>query len=482
MKRALAWRALLLGAGLLPALLGVWALGQVVLQEREPFPHGEHEGLFPLCIGCHEGVETGDSALLYPEPDACAGCHDGVVVVRVEWSGPTQEPSNLRFDHVEHIGEVRAEGDTALACQTCHSTAGAPRMTVEPLEAGRCLSCHGHPATSPFQDASCQLCHEPLAESELPLERIAGIEAPPDHQSGEFIREQHGELVREETARCATCHTRDRCLACHVDQGREELALLPLAPGEMELPAAAAHYPVPQSHMSPQFQSEHDELLFGEDVLLTCGTCHTRDDCASCHLSPGPSQVALLPERGRVQAPGVGLQEAAPESHEAPFFLRSHAAPAASDPAGCASCHTQPFCTECHQAPERPVFHDPDYVTRHAADAWSQNSECATCHNVQVFCRSCHVQSGFEGQWRLGPGYHDAQPLWLLRHGQAARQSLESCSSCHQQRECLQCHSQAGAFRVNPHGEGFDARRAWEKNPLICSACHLSRPFEGATP
>ncbi|HSR43481.1 MAG TPA: cytochrome c3 family protein, partial [Longimicrobiales bacterium] len=76
----------------------------------------------------------------------------------------------------------------------------------------------------------------------------------------------------------------------------------------------------------------------------------------------------------------------------------------------------------------------------------------------------------------------DAEPLWLLRHGQAARQSLESCASCHTQRQCLQCHSTFGAFQVNPHGADFDARRAWERNPGVCLACHLESPFGGGQP
>jgi len=473
-------RAMLLGAGLLPAALAVLLLGQA-LQEGQGFPHEEHEGLFPLCTGCHEGIEAGTPPAFYPEPESCVGCHDGVDVARVVWTGPTPEPSNLVFDHAAHVAEVAARGDSALACQGCHATPGAARMTVEPLEAETCLTCHGEPPADHLLNQGCEACHEPLATSGLPLARIAATPVPADHESGAFVREAHGEWVVEQPARCATCHTRERCLACHLDVEREELALLPVAPASMELPPAAVHYPLPLTHESPDFEREHG-VLAGAGAMQSCGTCHTREDCASCHLSPLPDEATELARRGTVPAPGVGLVEDAPEGHEAPFFLRAHGPSAASDPAGCASCHTQPFCSDCHQAAQRPVFHDQDYVAGHAADAWGQNAECASCHNVQVFCRSCHVQSGFAAQGRLGPGFHDAEPLWLLRHGQAARQSLESCSSCHRQRECLQCHSQAGSYRVNPHGPGFDARRAWERNPLICTACHLSSPFGGAGP
>jgi hypothetical protein len=328
-------------------------------------------------------------------------------------------------------------------------------------------------------EAECSVCHVPLAESGFPLERIEGLELPADHETGRFIRETHGLLVVEQASRCATCHTRDRCVSCHVDAGRGEIALLPPAPPGMTLPPAVAHYPLPESHLAPAFQSEHGslpELAQGEP---SCATCHTQDDCASCHMSPLPDVVEALPARASVVAPGVGLDVDLPESHQRPQFGRTHGTLAAADPASCATCHTQPFCVQCHDAPARPVYHEPNFVMRHAADAWGRNQECATCHEVQVFCRSCHVQSGFGAQGRLNAGFHDAEPVWLLRHGQAARQALESCATCHAQRDCVQCHSQLGAFKVNPHGPGFDARRAWERSPGICLACHVGSPFGG---
>jgi hypothetical protein len=42
--------------------------------------------LFPLCAGCHEGVETGDRSAYYPPPQLCVNCHDGTSSSRA-WSG-----------------------------------------------------------------------------------------------------------------------------------------------------------------------------------------------------------------------------------------------------------------------------------------------------------------------------------------------------------------------------------------------------------
>jgi hypothetical protein len=147
--------------------------------------------------------------------------------------------------------------------------------------------------------------------------------------------------------------------------------------------------------------------------------------------------------------------------------------------------HSPPQDTPRTAWPRTPLprasrgFHPPDYVLRHAADGFGRRLDCSSCHNTPLFCRDCHQNAGMQAEGRLGPAYHDAEPVWLLRHGQAARQTLETCTSCHTQRDCMQCHSQLGAFRVSPHGPGFDARRAQRANPEICRACHLSDPLRG---
>jgi hypothetical protein len=69
-------------------------------------------------------------------------------------------------------------------------------------------------------------------------------------------------------------------------------------------------------------------------------------------------------------------------------------------------------------------------------------------------------------------GYHDARSFFVSGHGGAARQSLESCVSCHTERDCLPCHSAQGGRRFNPHGPGFDAERLRRKNFQMCTVCH----------
>ncbi|MEZ4378739.1 MAG: cytochrome c3 family protein [Gemmatimonadales bacterium] len=86
---------------------------------------------------------------------------------------------------------------------------------------------------------------------------------------------------------------------------------------------------------------------------------------------------------------------------------------------------------------------------------------------------TCHAQAGLGARNTLQAGpYHDAKGAFLVGHGQAARQSLESCVSCHVERDCTVCHSAQGGRRFNPHGPGFDAERLRRRNPEMCIACH----------
>jgi hypothetical protein len=545
-------------------------------QWEDGFPHDQHSGLFPLCIGCHEGIPTGNVAEFYPDPATCTGCHDGQRERLVDWEAPTRRVTNLDFDHPRHQAEAIARDGREIECAECHSTPGARRMDVQYAVAERCLSCHVHQAQDHFVDADCATCHLPLADTRFTAMRVAGLPRPPSHDLPHFLTDVHGRLSRTEAVRCATCHTQELCASCHVDATLvAEIERIPGAGPSLGLPLFVARYPVPHSHLQPGWEEAHGAAASAQ----SCGTCHTRESCTACHTESVPRVVLQLASRADVMAPGAQVAMRAPESHASAFFAARHGAIAAARPQNCASCHSQTrFCQTCHEplahagdaprgseglwaevvdavrrfraatvpttvglapaapaelaaasvipvsrilewfavrgsardtvpAPPRvqvvrdtvrgparpaasptrrfaraPEFHPTNYISRHAAEAYAQRQECSSCHNTRVFCRDCHQQAGFEATGRLGPGFHSAEPVWLFRHSQAARQTLESCTSCHAQRDCMQCHSQLGSFQVSPHGRGFDAERARRRNPQICGACHLAEPIGGTSP
>jgi hypothetical protein len=531
-------RLTVLAALVLLGLPAAALLGRGGVPER--FPHDRHARLFPLCIGCHGGIPVGDSLESYPDPAACVNCHDGTRAVLVDWTGPLPRSTNLDFDHVEHAGEIAGEG-RVLECATCHTREGAGRMEVERSLPERCFACHAHEARDHFVDARCAVCHVPLAETGFGLVRLQALPVPVTHDVPGFVEGGHGQLARASVESCTTCHVRQQCAGCHVDAAREtRIAAIPDAPETMPVRTILAAYPLPPSHLDRAWLETHGERA----SAATCGTCHTRESCATCHDADAPGRLASrlldLPSRAGSLAPGVSTTRRPPPSHASPFFATQHSAVAASRPESCATCHSpRRFCQACHlpqvassnaeppflsrgggasagsaalralaalavaepvpaavdtpppatpapggaRRPRAPTsFHPSNYAYRHSAEAYNRRLDCGSCHNNRLFCRDCHEQAGFGSEGRLNRGFHDAEPVWLLRHGQAARQTLESCASCHAQRDCMQCHSQVGSFRINPHGAGFDARRAQRRNPRICFACHLTDPLGRSGP
>ncbi len=448
---------------------------------QDGFPHEMHARLFPLCTGCHEGVPAGDGARTYPSPQVCAGCHNGGDVRRVSWSAPAPRPGNLRFSHQDHPGV--AEGDPN--CSDCHTRAGASRMAVVRALPERCFACHEHAATSHLVDAPCAQCHLPLAQTAFTAAHVAQLPTPASHQQPRFLEQLHGQLARSRPQQCVVCHTRERCAACHVDAtSRPEILALPAAPPQLTLPPMAARYFLPASHSASDWIEQHGTAA---RTVANCASCHTRESCTTCHAGNAPAPVRALRSRADAAAPGVATVRHAPESHRAPYFAERHGSQAAAKNATCMSCHARTQCEQCHNAAvsgrqraqvvRTRSFHPENFTQRHASAAYGRNLECANCHETTRFCRACHERAGMNTAGRLEKGFHDAQPFWLLNHGRPARQALESCATCHKQTDCLQCHSQLGAFRISPHGPGFDAKRVQSRNARICFVCHLSDPL-----
>jgi len=139
-----------------------------------------------------------------------------------------------------------------------------------------------------------------------------------------------------------------------------------------------------------------------------------------------------------------------------------------------AGCHVRADCLTCHRpdAAAATGYHPAGFLVRHPAAAYARESACSDCHNTAGFCATCHKNAGLVSSGPLQSSYHDSNRSFSAGHGQAARQSLETCIACHAERDCLTCHSAQGGRRFNPHGPGFDAEKLKSKNPQMCTACH----------
>jgi len=463
---------------LLPASL---ALAQ---RDTARFDHRRHEKLFATCLTCHAGAARAGAAL-FPAPAACGACHDGVIAKLVAWTPPT-EPirNNLRFEHATHASRAAARsaagGMTApQQCVSCHAPAGATWMTVRWAVSQQCLDCHGvsgpHVAAP---DSACATCHVPLARATLlRAGDVARFATPPSHTRPDFLTATgHGAQARAQSpvaASCATCHARDFCIQCHVD-APEQGTIQALAPDARSL-ALHATLTAPVSHASPLFLTDHGRVA--RTSPKQCSTCHTRESCQTCHAVQTVT-LARLPLAGVGRAAGAATARRRPASHGA-NFVAAHRSAANAVPNGCAGCHVRSDCLDCHRpaAGASPVlgsgYHPRDFLVRHPAAAYARQTSCADCHNTAAFCATCHRNAGLVATGPLRTAvYHDAKPFFSVGHGGAARQSLESCVSCHVERDCLTCHSVVGGRRFNPHGPGFDADRLAKKNPQMCAVCH----------
>lgn len=460
MKRAL---------GFAGALIALAAAIGAAASRQESFPHARHERLFPLCEGCHGDMRTGEAAPAFPDPAACVRCHDGTREARVDWRGPSEHPSNLRFSHGTHRDAAGRANETPI-CSDCHAGDRDGRMSVERARAGACLECHAHAATEHLAPArDCLVCHVPLADAvRLGPGHIDSFPRPTTHEAEDFAYRHAPEDVT--AARCSVCHARDTCTVCHANAAnvpaiaalRSDARVAERVRGRM--PA----YPRPADHADVAWDVLHGQRA--AQSVSACANCHTREGCVACH---GPSDNAALeelPVRSAGDRRGVTVARRA--AVHVPGYAERHGIDAAARESTCASCHEREQCESCHVGAATPSFHLPDFLATHGPAAYAADTECVSCHSTEVFCRSCHADTGLGARDQLGTAFHTSNPFWLVGHGVAARQGLETCATCHAQQSCMRCHAATGSWRISPHGPGFDAARAQAANPVTCRLCH----------
>lgn len=446
--------------------------------QQAGFPHAAHAKVFVSCATCHAGIQR-PGAPVFPAAATCALCHDGAPLLRATWqprSGP--RISNLKFDHARHDLRYRPPGDSAT-CGACHASSGATWMQVRAPDAPQCVACHsaGRGSHLAMPDTACATCHLTLARAvTLPTARVAKFPAPPSHSAADFIAATgHGAQAKRTVGgarvaqSCATCHARDYCVACHVN-APEIPSIQALEPDKRSL--VMPHVlKAPASHGARDFETRHGTGA----SAATCRSCHTQESCRTCHRVEAPTVVLALYRGGPGRAVGAHTTARKPVSHGAGWKAQ-HGPVAAASMRSCASCHARVECLTCHvpDPARRGSYHPATYLTRHPVDAYNRSSSCNDCHNTGAFCQSCHKQAGTTARRTLlgAGGYHDGNRQFFLGHGQAARQALETCVSCHVERDCLTCHSVVKGRSFNPHGPGFNPEQMLKKNPQLCTACH----------
>jgi hypothetical protein len=375
--------------------------------------------------------------------------------------GPSQavfppQRVTLRFDHRRHA-------TIGVLCTTCHdgatrSDSAADRLLPAPTV---CDGCHGSDhskleAVLPGDRlrGACGFCHQGYAPADG--NRVAPLDAPRANLS--FPHRRHA-------ARGVGCPQ------CHGDVAKLELAT------RDQLPRMAGCL---GCHQMPDSAGPHA-------ARSACTTCHLRE------LGEGP----LHEQAETRQASGGRIRTVFPSGtlkpsrwmHDAehtPDWIERHREVAAADSQFCASCHTEDYCTDCHDGRVRPrSIHPGDYLSMHPIEARMATQRCTSCHEEQSFCLTCHMRLGVTmtgppGSQEAGR-FHPPKAIWSDaprqpgHHAFEAERNLNACVSCHVERDCVSCHGGLGiGGGFNPHRAGFTATCSsqFRRNPRPCLVCH----------
>ena len=288
---------------------------------------------------------------------------------------------------------------------------------------------------------------------------------------------------------CATCHAREYCITCHVN-APEVPAIQALQRDARSLAMAVPEVKAPASHAVPAFANTHGRKLSKQQLTQQCGSCHTATSCEACHQVP-PQQVRALAVAGPGRGTGAVVTRARPATHGTDF-TDGHAQLAGASPQTCAGCHVQEQCLQCHRpnAGTQGTYHPADFLTPapgcglRPRGVMFRLPQPGTVLPDLPRAERHRVGGRFIGGQAI---YHDGNPTFAAGHGPAARQGLESCVSCHSEKDCMVCHSSFGGRRFNPHGPNFPADKLRKANPQMCTACHAlgipsSKPCTRVTP
>lgn len=102
-------------------------------------------------------------------------------------------------------------------------------------------------------------------------------------------------------------------------------------------------------------------------------------------------------------------------------------------------------CSECHKGEGVSPTHDSDWLRGHRLLAAKGGANCSECHD-QSFCLDCHTGGGIDAGLSASTYKRDYTPkshrtYFLEIHPIKALDNPQTCTRCHDQKYCQQCHS-----------------------------------------
>ncbi|MCJ7630512.1 MAG: hypothetical protein MUO50_19230 [Longimicrobiales bacterium] len=372
--------------------------------------------LSPVALSAQEGFPHDRHSLFFSD---CSVCHGGITA-----GAPADPYPEFSF------------------CAACHDGSTAPSISWERPEPRASNLGFDHTR----HDFGCSICHLPGGEEDL------------------------SQLGFPQPETCLGCHAPD--VKNHLEAEQCDFCHVPVVESRLDQ-SRISKFPMPGSHQAGDFSVSHGALA--AERAVNCATCHDRPSCTTCHggATHLPDAVLEMPNPRPDGPAGVQITREGGSGFHPQNFALTHSAAASTGQMSCTTCHAESSCLACHDGLGSPSFHPLNFMASHGPEAYGRVSDCTSCHNSEAFCRECHLGSGIQGGSDLVSPFHDGQALWILSHPQAARQDLESCVTCHQQNDCMRCHSATSGLRMNPHGPDFDASSMGSRNKAMCALCHL---------
>ena len=218
----------------------------------------------------------------------------------------------------------------------------------------------------------------------------------------------------------------------------------------------------------------------GDDLLpggASCDRCHGTDHgdlsgvtadatqplatCATCHVGYR-SDVGMRVARVDVPPPNLRFDHAVHHRRNI-GCSQCHGAVDQLAQAGRNAMPRMRSCLQCHAMP--------------GPSRGKARGECITCHLSRGGIIKTHFSSG-----KLVPppwlGGADHGPRWIETHKQAAGANSRLCASCHQEKECTDCHDgRVRPRRIHPNDwlsqHGVASRMASHR----CTSCHRQQSF-----
>jgi hypothetical protein len=364
----------------------------------------------------------------------------------------------LRFNHERHVKELK------IPCTACHDKARTSHVSADSLIplGTRCDGCHGSDhrdltrvVADPKEPISqCAFCHAGYRDGA----RVAPVVIPKPN-----LRFDHALHVGRNIG-CAQCH------------------------GAVQNVELATRDQLPR--------------------MRGCFNCHQMPEpvaggaqsaCKTCHLTDPNGLMRVSYDSGTLTPPSW-LHAAA----HGPDWVERHKLVAGDDSRFCSNCHSEKYCTDCHDGRVRPRrVHPNDWLSMHPSASRESSIKCVSCHREQSFCLGCHQRAGVT---MSGPyanviergRFHPPKTVWTdpprtpSHHAWQAERNLSACVSCHVERDCAICHATAGirdsslsgqgagGQGINPHPANFanHCRGALRQNARPCLVCHAATDSE----